>query len=113
MNNTTINRINPLIVTNVLLAVIAGSMLWSHVGPSVEPQAQAAMDDSGKSLTEWSAEQKAKEAEREAKAKAWRLEQDRQEALLRQQMNPVPRWHDLMEALWRIEIELSDIRHGR
>ena len=32
---------NPLILTNVLLAVIAGCMMWNIVGPSVEPQAQA------------------------------------------------------------------------
>ena len=43
MNNNT-NRINPLIVTNVLLALIAGCLMWNIVGPNVEPQAQAAQD---------------------------------------------------------------------
>ena len=53
MNNTKTNRINPLVITNLLLAVIAGSMLWTHVGPSVEPRAQAAQAEEKKSVLDW------------------------------------------------------------
>ena len=52
MNNTT-NRINPLIITNLLLAVIAGTLVWTAVSPSVEPTAQAYYDDTDKSLNQW------------------------------------------------------------
>ena len=52
MNNTDTRRINPLIFTNMLLAVIAGCLVWNILAPSVEPRAQAAIDDSGKSLAQ-------------------------------------------------------------
>ena len=41
MNNNIYSRISPLIFTNFLLAVIAGSMLWNIAGSSVESMAQA------------------------------------------------------------------------
>lgn len=59
MNKTTHNRINPLIITNVLLAVIAGSMLWNIAGPSVEPMAQA----QSKEYIDWLEEKRGIEVE--------------------------------------------------
>ena len=57
MNNHNTNRMNPLIVTNVLLAVIAGCLMWNIVGPSVEPQAQAQAptqaEEEMKTFAEW------------------------------------------------------------
>tara|TARA_B100001059_G_scaffold83498_2_gene81562 strand:+ start:7112 stop:7642 length:531 start_codon:yes stop_codon:yes gene_type:complete len=41
MSNNIYSRISPLIFTNFLLAVIAGSMLWNIAGSSVESMAQA------------------------------------------------------------------------
>ena len=45
---------NPLIITNVLLAVIAGCMVLNIVGPSVEPRVQAAQEAKElKTAREW------------------------------------------------------------
>ena len=52
-NNNNNNRINPLVITNLLLAVIAGCLLWNIVGPSVEPQAQAQSAQEIKELKDW------------------------------------------------------------